>query len=353
MKPKVATRNTPEDKMFTCTMCGKSYENPERRFFKTKSKLYEKNDMYYCVCRSCLEEKFEEFKKRYDERTAMLVMCHYLDVPFYYSLYDSVIKNNDKFTIGLYFRQMNTKQFYSKTFVNTLVDKKELGIDTEKYEVIKEEKWSVSDTKTKNNVIETIGYDPFEGYDENQRKFLFTNIAGYLGDDGIDEDNYKISQIIQLVNNNYQISQIDMMIPRLNTSTHLDDIKSLNKLKKDLVDSNDKIAKQNGISVNNRKDQEVGKSTLTHLMKKLRELDFDDAEENYYNQLQSAGSQWAANMSFKSIMEHGFFDENDREEVFETQRNLIEKLQKQVDDTSEENRLLKLENIELKEAVKS
>lgn len=349
VKKKVVTTMKPEDnKVYRCLSCGVEYDNPVNKFFKTTSRMYDYNDKYYPVCRKCLEKKFEEYRNRYGEHKAMMIICHYLDVPFYFSLYDSVIHSNDSFTIGMYLRQMNNRQYMNKSFVNTIIDKKELGIEKEEFEEIKEEQWSISEVRNKKNVIEIIGYDPFDGYDEQQRKFLFNNIIGYLEEDGIEDDVYKISQIIQLVNNNYQIEQFNKIMAKLDPQVNLDDFKNLSNLKKNLVDSNDKIAKENGISVKNRTDKEAGRSTLTYLIKHLRELDVPNAEANYYNQLKSEGTQWAASMSLKAIRENGFFDENDFKDMSEMQYNTIQELQARVDDLEEENRLLLIENDELK-----
>ena len=82
-------------------------------------------------------------------------------------------------------------------------------------------------------------------------------------------------------------------------------------VKKALVDANDKIAKENGIAVRNRKEDNANKSGFTGLQKRLRELNIKEAEVNFYDQLKSEGTQWAANMSLKAIKENGFFDEND------------------------------------------
>lgn len=126
-----------------------------------------------------------------------------------------------------------------------------------------------------------------------------------------------------------------------------EEIDKLISLKKNLVASTDKIAKENEVSVKNRSDKNAGRSTLTFLMRDLREKDFGDAEENYYDQLRSESSQWAANMSFKAIQTNGFFDENDKEEIFESQRQMLTSLQLERDDLEEENRQLKLRIIEL------
>ena len=124
------------------------------------------------------------------------------------------------------------------------------------------------------------------------------------------------------------------------------DIQILNDLKNKLVQSNDKIAKENEISVKNRSNKDIGKSTLTYLMKDLREKDFNKAEADYYSQLRSEGTHWAAEISIDAIQKNAYFDENDYNEINEIKRSLVIELQKQVDDLMEEKRqlLIKLQD---------
>lgn len=340
--------DVPEDRKYRCTMCGKETMNPTNRFLKSPSKLFAGNDGYVHICRDCLNAMFETYKRRYDEVTAVKIGCHILDIPFYNNLYTSLITASDDFAFGKYSRQMNNAQFKGKTFVNTLLDKEELGIEIEAKEKIMEEKWTLPELRAKNDVIDIVGYDPFEGYDVFQRRFLFNNTIAYLQEDGIEDDPYKVSQILQLVNNNYQIDQVNITLAKLDPQQNADEFKALNQMKKSLVDANDKIAKENGISVKNRIDKQAGRSTLTYLMKYLRENGVVEAEANYYDQLQSPGSHWAADMSLKAIKENGFFDENDHKDMFEAQYKKIQELQEKLDKIEEENRLLLIENDELK-----
>ena len=128
-------------------------------------------------------------------------------------------------------------------------------------------------------------------------------------------------------------------------------IKTLSDIKNKLVQSNDKIAKENEISVKNRSNKDAGKSTLTYLMRDLREKDFDKAEADYYDQLRGVGSQWATDMSIKAIKENGIFDENDKKEIYEMQLDMIAALNKEVDELKEKIRILILENDRLKAGV--
>lgn len=211
--------------------------------------------------------------------------------------------------------------------------------------------WTEKDIQNKNYAIEVVGYDPFDEYPEEGRKFLFNQLSPYLEDDSNVDDAYKISQILQIIKNNYQIDTCDKKMAQLDPIKDSDSIKTLCGIKNQLVQSNDKIAKENEISVKNRSDKAAGKSTLTYLMRNLREKDFDKAEADYYDQLRSTGTRWAADMSITSIKQNGIFDENDKKEIFEMQIDLIDSLNQQVDALKEKVRLLLLENDRLKAGV--
>lgn len=213
--------------------------------------------------------------------------------------------------------------------------------------------WSDKDIQNKNYATEVVGYDPFEEYPEEGRKFLFNQLSPYLEDDSNVDDAYKLSQILQIIKNNYQIDICDKKMSQLDPLKDAESIKTLSDIKNKLVQSNDKIAKENEISVKNRSNKDAGKSTLTYLMRDLREKDFDRAEADYYDQLKGVGSQWASNMSMKSIKENGIFDENDKKEIYEMQLDTINILYKEVDDLKEQVRLLIIENDKLKAGDKN
>lgn len=211
--------------------------------------------------------------------------------------------------------------------------------------------WSDKDMQNRNYAIEVVGYDPFDEYPEDGRKFLFNQLSPYLEDDANVDDAYKLSQILQIIKNNFQIDTCDKKMAQLDPLKDADSIKTLSSIKNQLVQSNDKIAKENEISVKNRSDKAAGKSTLTYLMRDLREKDFDKAEADYYDQLRSTGTRWAVDMSIKSIKQNGIFDENDKKEIYEMQLDLIDSLNQQVDDLKEKVRLLLLENDRLKAGI--
>lgn len=342
------TDDTREVAMYRCTRCGIEHPDPVGKFYRIQySEQYLKNDRYATICNSCVKEIFAETSRRYkSDRTACIMLCYMLDVPFYHSLYDSIVTNNSVFSMGLYMRQLNNRQYQYQTFAQTILQR-ELEKGEKEIRDQRENKWTPQEKRAAEEVIGVLGYDPFDGYPSEDRRFLFSEFIKYLDEDTM-EDPYKLSQIMQVVNNNNQIRQYDLRIVVLDPVKDSSIIKELNAMKSSLVTANDKIAKENEISVKNRSNKDVGRSTLTFLMRDLREKDFKQAEANYYDQLRSEGTQWAANMSVKAIKANTFFDENDKGEIFEIQRELIQKLQTQVDDLLEEKRLLIVELEELK-----
>lgn len=239
----------------------------------------------------------------------------------------------------------STKERIAKKYAD-ITDKKNDRQSSKKSDI--KVKWTEQDKQNKQYAIDVVGYDPFEEYPEEGRKFLFNQLSPYLEDDSNVDDAYKLSQILQIIKNNYQIDICDKKVSQLDPLGDAESIKTLSDIKNKLVQSNDKIAKENEISVKNRSNKDAGKSTLTYLMRDLREKDFDKAEADYYDQLRGVGTQWAINMSLKAIKENGLFDENDKKEIFEMQIDMIQSLNKEVDDLKEKVRLLTLDNDKLK-----
>jgi hypothetical protein len=126
------------------------------------------------------------------------------------------------------------------------------------------------------------------------------------------------------------------------------DVKSLSDTKSKIVASTDKIAKENSISVKNRSDKRSGRSTLTYKMKELRELNFREAEANYYDQMKAIGMQRVSDISAKSIWEQLQFDENDYTVMIKEQKDLIAQLYKQLDELKEEVRKIHAGEIAVK-----
>lgn len=376
-----------EVKKKKCPICGNE-KSIATGFYKSSSPMFSL-DKCVPICISCVKKEVVNENGTVNENK-LKTICQRLDKPFYsdeldsaflqqkrengYLSDDEVAKCGEKI-VGFYFKNINTlRQNKDKSFADSEKDgfihktvnviaqnKKEQTLQrysditgNEKSTIKQNEKlivWSDQDKQNKQYAIEVVGYDPFEEYPEEGRKFLFNQLSPYLEDDSNADDAYKLSQILQIIKNNYQIDICDKKMSQLDPLKDAESIKTLSDIKNKLVQSNDKIAKENEISVKNRSNKDAGKSTLTYLMRDLREKDFDKAEADYYDQLRGVGSQWATGMSIKAIKENGIFDENDKKEVYEMQLDMIAALNKEVDELKEKIRILTLENDRLKAGV--
>lgn len=343
-----------------CPMCGKT-KSASNNFYKSDSPLYANNYGYMVFCKECVWETYDTyFNIIKDIRNSVLITCMKFDIPFsendYEGMTKQIINDISAHPMRIYVQKVNSLGSINNGGLTGFDPKLIWDKDSSKEEItnalVKEVedfksndiKLTKDDLQAKEDCIKLIGYDPFAGYSLFDQKFLYNELIPYLDEDTL-EDTFKLSQIIQLVNNNNQIRKIDLVIANMSNDVktlvaNQGEIKSLSTTKKTIVDNTDKIAKENSISVKNRGDKKAGKSTLTYMMRNLRELGFEEAEHDYYDQLKAIGMKRTADISNKSILEQLQFDENDYLSMMKEQREIIQRLQEKVDDLEEENRQL-------------
>lgn len=340
-----------------CPMCGDDKNKTD--YYRGSSPLYINNNSTMVFCKDCVLKTYDTyFTILNDVKKSVFITCMKFDIPFIPNDFEGAMKelvNNPKsHAFRTYMTKINSLGSKNNDLVGFdpkfLFDSNgdsDLALESLEVEVKDIEyltKLSEKDLIIKEDVTRMLGYDPFFGYANFDQKFLYNELHSYLDEDTID-DSYKLSQILQIVNNNSQVRKIDIVIANLSKDSssliaNQSEIKSLTATKKSIVDNTDKIAKENSISVKNRGDKSAGKSTLTYLMKNYRELGFEDAEQDYYDQNIAYGMKLVADVSNKSIIEQLQFDENDLNDMLFTQRQLLQELQDKVMDLEEENRKL-------------
>ena len=341
-----------------CPRCGKF--KIEKDYYMSKSPLYQGNNSRMAFCKECLWDTYDNYYKILkDIKSSIYITCLKYDIPFKEPEFEGMLKEYSKKENGhplkIYMTKINSLGAHN----NDLCDFDPISIglisklnceedDEEENSIISNKEKDIelteADEQVKQDVIRLMGYDPFAGYSKLDQKYLYNELIPYLDEDTLD-DNFKLSQIMQLVNNNHQIRKIDLIINNLSSEnksliTNQGAIKSLQQTKYQIVQATDKIAKENSISVKNRGDSRAGKSTLTYMMKNLRELGFEDAEQDYYDQKKAFGMKRTADISNRSILEQLQFDENDYVDIIKEQRELLITLQEKNDDLEEENRQL-------------
>ncbi len=340
----------PEGTLFiTCLKCGK--EKEEGEFYMNKwSRLYNLNNHRVPFCKTCVQGLFDEYTKRYDEKTALIILCSALNMYYNPDIYNSVISQNNCFNFGWYLRTLQNTQYQHKSFENSITDG-ELG----KIEKSKEEtatKWSKKDKTNMDYVVSVVGYDPFEdcGMSDDDKKYCYNLMASYCDIDGIKDDGHKMVCCVQIVQNQLQVRKIDEEINQeLSSGTFDEDkVKKLTDSKKRLQDGVAKIAQDNNISSKYNENSKRGKNTLSQKMKDMLEDGYESVRVNLFDIKTSEAIKQVADISNRSIMEQLGFDNNDYADMVKKQRELLVELQGKCDEMSEENRNLQNELNDLK-----
>jgi hypothetical protein len=360
-----------------CISCGNTKIS---EFYSSLNENHKMTNGKLPWCKSCVEKQYGEYLNKYgDGNLAMYYTCRKFDIYFSNSAYDGAKNNSIKTgwtVIQSYFKQINSfrneygvsKNGYGVCFdessdfldiqmlennqINNKNNNLQNSLDEDKNPKKKKVSLTNEDKKSQEDVKKLLGYDPFSEYEMEDRIFLCNDLVSYLDEDTV-EDGFKCSVVLQIVNNNNQIRKIDIVINQLSSSIELisknsKSIDELTSIKIKLNQANDKLSKENNIALKYRDGNGTQNNSLGSMMKKLRELDFEKAEHDYYDMCKSYGIRQSADISNKSIMSIIHFDDNDMNNMFKMQRDELQKLQDKELDYKEQIRLLIKENNELK-----
>lgn len=303
------------------------------------------------ICKNCIDKIYIDYYTRSQNiKWSVYKMCEKLDIPFINKIYEGSFeeKNGDWQKIfGAYMKTYNSFSAQNKWEYNfDSSEEVELDFSPTSECDIKgiTNKLSNADKRIIKDVENILGYLPFEGYSDTDQKFLYNDLINYLTEDVV-EDQFLVSQFIQISLNNNQINKYNYLISQYSSDPKVmmennDKLKNFNTLIKDISATNNTIARENGISAKNKTGNNVNKNSLTGKMKYLAENKFDDIEIDYYNQKKAYGMQMSANISMKAMKDQFTLDENDFYEIIETQRDMLKSLQSKLDDLEEERRLL-------------
>lgn len=92
-----------------CTCCGK--EQPKKNFYQSQSYLYKHNKILP-VCKSCVEDIFDKYKKRYDDNKLIIYnLCRLFDMPYTEAAFNGAYQHSSKTGWKIYqsyFKQVNS-----------------------------------------------------------------------------------------------------------------------------------------------------------------------------------------------------------------------------------------------------
>lgn len=321
------------------------------------------------MCKECankwvLDEEGNVSKER------MKTVLEYLDKPFLSKLYDTSFYevNNPESgrfgenLFGIYLKNLNSLKQYKglrwhdsdiiTTAVIQEVDKQvEETVDTTRNEEILE-----MYKQNKHDVIKVLGYDPFQYDSEEDKPLLYSKLCGYF--DETNDDEFLIASAVEVVKLQNQTEKINNAIAKYQSDTksmvqNAAAIKTLMNIKKDASGTALALAKDNGFSQNFNKKKSKGSTTWSGRVKELKEMGLREQEINAFDVGTAAGMQQVANASMRAILDEIVLDDTDYTEIIATQRDELVKTQNKCAAAVEEARILKRENNDLKEFLRS
>ena len=347
---KVKQQQQSELLQIVCETCGEA--KSETEFYTSKySDFFNINKKIVPICRECANKALEELKAKYDEITALFILCARFDLYFSVDIYATTIKNTNNFTLGLYLRQLQRVQYSKKSFQTSVTTREFLKFKTSDKEISKA-KMNKEDKQNMNYVISTVGYDPFDncGLNDEDRRYCYNLMAGYCDIDGIKDDGHKIVCCVQIVQSQLQIKKLNEELNQALENGNFDENK-VNKLtasKRVLSDSVAKIAQDNNISSKYNDNSKRGKNTLSQKMKDMLADGYEAVRVNLFDIKTSEAIKQVADISNKSIMEQLALDSNDYADMVKKQREMLVDIQEKYDVLEEQNRNLQNELEDLK-----
>lgn len=369
MKSKIAELEEKKEKLENgafCYMCDKH---------KTKDKFYQSTDPMIRsgvtpICKECAkrialrQDKNGDYHDPTKESIKKALM--YLNKPFIDSLYSASIaessgENRTKSSAwSSYAKNISMPQYDGLTYKDSDMFKQQIIYEDEKTteDVVRgrEDQDTYSDfVKNKNDVVRLLGYDPFEKEAISDQPFLYSQLLGMLdASEDANDDMMRTASAITIVRGFLQQAKIDDTIVGLmsdvkrlqeNSAT----IKSLQQSKGQITSVIKDLAAESCISLKNNKSAKKGENTWSGKIKRIRDLNLREGEVNGFDIATCRGMQQVMDMSNASILKQLRLDESEYSDMIAEQRELITKLQTDLENYKEISRILLRENLDLKD----
>ena len=352
-----------------CHMCGT---------FKTKDKFYVSTNPLMKsgvapICKECARKLSERIDKNGDlhepTRESLIQALRYLDKPFLETVYNASIQESENLVAGKvktnfarsYFKNIQMVNYLGMTFEDSDLFKERIVYEDEKdEEYLKNKDVGTHDQyiRDKGDTVRLLGYDPFEKEPIDDQPFLYSQLLGMIdADENANDDMLRTSSIITIVRSFLQMSKLDDAISKLmadykNIERNAAAIKSLQESKAKIQSIITSLAAESCISLKNSKNAKKGENTWTGKIKKLKDMNLREAEINGFDMNTCKGMMQVMDMSHASILKQLRLDESEYADMIAEQRDMIVKLQKDLDSYKEISRILLRENLDLKDYLK-
>jgi hypothetical protein len=354
-----------------CTKCGKILA--DGNFYTSNSKL-NMHTGRLALCKDCLTNFYISFlEETNDIRISIYKLCELVDFVYLENIYESSLTEagwNKNFTIvenGLevwkkYIKTINSLKNYkgyafehgdridnnieSNLLSTEIIEKTDVIIEKQKELTDADLEQKVRDKQNKEDIIRIIGYDPFENELEEDKSKMYAKLINMLNED-TQEDELKLGAVISIIKGQNQENKINDVITSLSSDIksikdNIGTIKSLTETKEKLNKSLLALAKDNKISDLYSGHKTVGANTLSGVLKKLKELDLNEAQVNLFDIQTSNGMLQVARQSAQAIVENLNFGDDDLVDMVKFQRGKLDFYEKEYAKLREDNRKLKV-----------
>lgn len=370
MKAKIATLEEKVEKLETgayCYLCDK--HRPKTMFYLSTDPMVSSGVTPICKdCAKAIALRMDKNGEYHDPtKESIQEALFYLNKPFIESLYSSSIAEStgdDRYTKNsvwtAYIKNVSMHQYDGMTYRDSDMFKEHIIYEDEKTaeDVVRgrENQDTYADyVKNKNDVVRLLGYDPFEKESISDQPFLYSQLLGMLdASEDANDDMMRTASAISIVRAFLQQAKIDDTIVGLmsdvkklkeNSST----IKSLQDSKGKLTSVIKDLAAESCISLKNNKSAKKGENSWTGKIKRIRELNLREGEVNGFDIATCRGMQQVMDASNASILKQLRLDESEYSDMLAEQREIITKLQTDLENYKEISRILLRENIDLKD----
>ena len=364
-KKAISTKEEAIAEKFLCYCCGDT---------KPRSKFYTSTDPFNsvkltCYCKECLERiarNYNSNSKQFGDVTkqSLMLACERADVPYlenlwessYNEVHDPSLKQPKTNVWAAYIKNVKMPQYNGMRWRDgDLFKEGEEKIHSETTTLPQTEEVLEECEKNRKEIIRLIGYDPFIKEAEEDKPLLYAQLIGYIDGDGNNDDMTRVLDSIEIVRGYLQLQKLNDMSARafsnLGSTGNSGEIKNYMDTKKKVADVISQLAEQSCISMKHNKNAKKGEDTWTGKIKKLKDLNLREAENNGFDIGTCRGMQQVLDLSNASIIRQLRLDESEYSDMIAEQRDMIVKLQNEKDTYKEITRILLRENLDLKDTL--
>lgn len=327
------------------------------------------------ICKQCARKLALRVDRNGEEheptKESVQLALKYLNKPFHNSLWNASIQESQNLITGkiktnawtAYIKNVAMGQYVTETYFDSDFYKEHIIYDDELSEEQKLKKQAGTEnldefTKNKKDVTRLLGYDPFDSEAISDQPFLYSQLIGLIDAGGDENDDMmRNSSCISIVRGFLQAQKIDNTIAHLmsdikNIQRNSATIKSLQDSKKNITGQITSLAAQSCISLKHNKNSKKGENTWTGKLKKIKDLDLRQGRMNGFDIETAKAMRQVMDLSNASILQQLRLDESEWADMVAEQREMVTKLQQDLDKYIEISRILLSENLDLRDYIK-